>query len=215
MKVCSQESRLKRAEDYINSMISTLMTVSAILATISVGVLAIVANLNPGFTQLAITGLIVISVILFIWAFLEGRNSYGHLIWALGQETEIGFDHAREPLLKCIKILKYGLLCLGLACFIFFLDMCTLYIKPLPFMRTIKMINLKEILSTLGYVFIIIGSIGMICFATRFPFSTKIKELKSAPERLLRCLNGYQVWLWSWILIIAGSTIQLIMVWVP
>lgn len=214
MNMGLQESRVKRAEDYISNMISTMMSVSAILATISVGVLAIVSKLSPGFTKLAISGLIVVSVILFIWSFLEGRKSYGKLIWALSQETVIGFDHARLPLLKCLRILKYGLFCLGLACFVFFLDMCIPYIKSSPVMRISIMINLKEILSTLGYVFIIIGCIGMIRFATKFPLSTRIKDLESAPQRLLRYLNGYQVWLWSWILILAGSAIQLITIWV-
>ena len=214
MNEFSQESKLKRAEDYISNMISTMMSVSAILATISVGVLAIVGKLKSGFIQLTMTFLIVISVILFIWSFLQGRKSYGKLIWALSQRMEIGFDNAREPLLKCLIILKYGLLSLGLACFIFFLDMLIPYIKASPIREITKMINFKEILISLGYVFIIIGSIGMILFVVKFPLSTNLKDLKLAPERLLRYLNGYQVWLGSWISILVGSAIQILMIWI-
>ena len=207
-----QKRRLKRAEDYISNMISTMMSVSAVLATISVGVLAIVAKMNPGLAKSAIAGLIVISVIFFIWAFLEGRKSYGKLIWALSQVSVAGFDHARSPLLKCLRALKYGLFCLGSACFIFFLDMFIPFIKSTPATGIAKMINIKEVVRAVGYLFIIVGSIGMICFATKFPLSTRIKDLESSPERLLRYLNGYQVWVWSWILILAGSLIQLIMI---
>ncbi len=59
-----------------------------------------------------------------------------------------------------------------------------------------------------SYVFIILGSIGMIIFATKFPFSTSIKDLRIKGEKFIG-LNGCQVWIWSWILIIAGTFIQL------
>jgi roadblock/LC7 domain-containing protein len=54
----------------------------------------------------------------------------------------------------------------------------------------------------------------MMFFATRFPFSTAIKELKFAKERFL-CLNGYQVWQYSWLVIIIGTIGQLVALWLP
>lgn len=66
---------------------------------------------------------------------------------------------------------------------------------------------------SLSYIFIITGSIGMMVFATKFPFSTKMKDLKYASERFLG-LNGYGVWMVSWFLIILGTTIQLIVYWI-
>jgi hypothetical protein len=60
----------------------------------------------------------------------------------------------------------------------------------------------------LGYVLAITGSMGMIVFAKRFPFSSSIKDLVLARERF-GPLNGYQVWVWSWSLIIVGGILQL------
>ena len=60
-----------------------------------------------------------------------------------------------------------------------------------------------------SYVFIILGSLGMIAFATQFPFSTRIKDLVDADEKFL-CMNGYTIWLLAWSLIIAGTLIQLV-----
>lgn len=57
-------------------------------------------------------------------------------------------------------------------------------------------------------VFVVIGSIGMLIFASKFPFTTAIWELKNAKERFL-FLNGYYLWNISWGFIIAGSIIQL------
>lgn len=215
MNECTQKDRLKRAEDYISNMISTILSVSAVLITISVGILAIVAkDLNPGFAKSAIVSLIVISVILFIWTFLKGRESYGNLIWALSQESVVAFDHARLPLVKCLRSLKYGLLCIGSACFIFLLDLFIPFIRSTPAMRMRIMISPKEFLSAAGYLFIVVGSIGMICLAGKFPLFKRTKDLESASERLLRYLNGHQVWVWSWVLILVGSLIQCIIFWV-
>jgi hypothetical protein len=61
----------------------------------------------------------------------------------------------------------------------------------------------------LGYVFAIAGSAGMIMYATRFPSSTRIKDLALAIERFC-CLNGYQVWVVSWSLIVLGGILQLV-----
>jgi len=63
-------------------------------------------------------------------------------------------------------------------------------------------------LGILSYTSIIIASIGMILFSTKFPFSTNIWELKNAKERVF-WLNGCQLWVISWFLIIFGTTVQL------
>lgn len=63
-------------------------------------------------------------------------------------------------------------------------------------------------LGILSYSSIIFASIGMILFATKFPFSTSIWQLKYAKERVL-WLNGCQLWVISWFLVILGTTIQL------
>ena len=58
-----------------------------------------------------------------------------------------------------------------------------------------------------SYVFIILGSAGMIVFAMRFPFSTSLRDLIHVKKTFLR-MNGYTVWLLSWSLIIAVPGIQ-------
>lgn len=72
---------------------------------------------------------------------------------------------------------------------------------------------MRSILITVSYISIICGSIGMMVFATRFSFSSRIKDLELMPERFLG-LNGYRVWWWSWFLIILGTAIQLLDFWV-
>jgi len=63
-----------------------------------------------------------------------------------------------------------------------------------------------------SYILIILGSVGMILFATKFPFSANIKDLKHVTGKVLQ-LNGYQVWMFSWGFIIIGTAIQLIAFW--
>ena len=70
-----------------------------------------------------------------------------------------------------------------------------------------------KILFSLPYLAIMVGSIGMIIYQIKFPFSSNIDDLKLSPERFL-CLNGKQVWHLSWGLIIAGTIGQLIAFWV-
>jgi len=65
---------------------------------------------------------------------------------------------------------------------------------------------------SLSFVFIIFGSIGMIIIAKKFSFSTFNEELKFTGEKFIG-LNGNQVWNCSWILIIAGAVIQLLLYW--
>lgn len=59
-----------------------------------------------------------------------------------------------------------------------------------------------------GYLLVILGSIGMVLFAMRFPFSSRLRDLALATERL-GPFNGYQVWIGAWLLIIFGSIVQL------
>jgi hypothetical protein len=53
---------------------------------------------------------------------------------------------------------------------------------------------LIKVLVAVSYLFVIIASVGLILFATRFSLSTRIKDLKDAKERLC-CLNGYRVYI--------------------
>jgi hypothetical protein len=59
-----------------------------------------------------------------------------------------------------------------------------------------------------GYLLVILGSIGMVLFALKFPFSSSLRDLAQAMERL-GPFNGYQVWIGAWLLIIFGPIIQL------
>jgi len=68
---------------------------------------------------------------------------------------------------------------------------------------------LIKVLVAFSYLFVIIGSGGLMLFATRFPFSTRIKDLKYAHEKLCG-FDGYHVWKFSWLLIILGTMIQLV-----
>lgn len=70
-----------------------------------------------------------------------------------------------------------------------------------------------KVIVSLSFISIMLGAIGMIIFATRFTFSTRIKDLQLAEENIFG-LNGYQIWTISWILIICGTFIQLIHFWI-
>lgn len=65
-----------------------------------------------------------------------------------------------------------------------------------------------SVLYGLGYGFTILGSLGMIAFAMRFPFSTSLRDLKYHSARFLR-MNGYVVWIVSWVCILIGAVFQL------
>jgi hypothetical protein len=71
-----------------------------------------------------------------------------------------------------------------------------------------------SIILTFSYLLIVAGSIGMVLFATKFPFSTSIRELVFASERLFG-FNGHQVWKYSWAAIILGTVGQLVAYWLP
>lgn len=71
-----------------------------------------------------------------------------------------------------------------------------------------------KLFSNLVYIPIILGSIGMMLFVSRFPLSSCSEDLKLFNNRLCG-LNGYQVWRYSWFLIIAGTGLQFVwsLVW--
>jgi len=69
-----------------------------------------------------------------------------------------------------------------------------------------------KIAATMSGVLIVIGSVGMILFATKFPFSTRIRDLELSPERLLG-MNGYQVWKYAWVSIVLGAVGQALVPW--
>ena len=70
-----------------------------------------------------------------------------------------------------------------------------------------------RILGTISYLLIILGSCGMVVFATKFSLASSPWQLKLTKERFLG-LNGYQVWIVSWFSIILGTSLQLIILWV-
>jgi hypothetical protein len=212
MSSSNKDHDLERAEDNISSMLSTMMSVSAVLATISLGVLAIIEKWSSSPTKIIITGCILISAFFFLLSFRQGIVTWGTLILAI-KEKRSGFEEARKPANILLYLLLTGVSFLGIACFFFFIStfLPILNVSGITFNLKITS-NFYKIISILGYLSIIIGSVGMIFFATRFPFSTRIKDLQSVKERLFGIFNGYQVWKWSWILILIGSVTQAIMI---
>lgn len=71
---------------------------------------------------------------------------------------------------------------------------------------------LSKAVATISGLLVVLGSIGMVVFATRFPFSTRIRDLELTGERVGR-LNGYQVWKYSWFVIIGGTLGQILATW--
>ena len=106
MKGKDQKENVKRAEDYISSMINTMMSISAVLATISVAILAIIARLPYNLINLAITFFVSISAIIFISSFIRGRRSHGTIILSLLKGEEDASEKARLPLLKYVRLLN-------------------------------------------------------------------------------------------------------------
>lgn len=58
-----------------------------------------------------------------------------------------------------------------------------------------------------SYLFIIVGTAGLIILATKFPFTAFFWELRHTKESFLR-LNGYTIWILSWSIIVTGAVIQ-------
>ena len=61
----------------------------------------------------------------------------------------------------------------------------------------------------LSYLFIILGSVGMMVYVTKFPFSTSPDDA-SVDSTTFLGMKGNAVWVWSWRSIIAGTAIQLV-----
>jgi hypothetical protein len=72
--------------------------------------------------------------------------------------------------------------------------------------------RIDKIIFTVSYTLVILGSGGMIAFACKFPHFTGIWELKHTQERFL-WLNGYQVWVYSWLAILLGTVGQIVATW--
>jgi hypothetical protein len=72
-------------------------------------------------------------------------------------------------------------------------------------------------MQTLANFAVLLGSIGMIYFAMKFPFSTNLSDLKydEKAHKFLGKINGYRFWLWSWSFILLGTFLQLIIPWLP
>lgn len=65
------------------------------------------------------------------------------------------------------------------------------------------------IISGLGYIAIILGSVGMILYRKNFGFATSAHEDKLNTGKILGTpTNAYNVWMWSWGLIIGGTILQ-------
>ena len=84
----------------------------------------------------------------------------------------------------------------------------TFDVGPMP-----RPVVVRLVLTT-SYALVAVGSLAMIAFATRFPLSSRIRDLELAPERFWG-LNGYQVWKYGWSGIVVGTLGQLFSAWLP
>jgi hypothetical protein len=66
---------------------------------------------------------------------------------------------------------------------------------------------------SLSYISVIAGSLGLAAFATMFGFATNLDEYRVSEQKFIG-LNGAQVWIGSWILIIVGTVGQLVIFWI-
>ena len=68
---------------------------------------------------------------------------------------------------------------------------------------------------TVAYLTVMMGSLGLLGLVTEFSSSpTKPWEWKFVIEKALGLFDGYQVWLYSWRLIIIGTLMQLAAQWI-
>ena len=73
--------------------------------------------------------------------------------------------------------------------------------------------RIDRMIFTVSYLLVMAGSGGMVAFARKFPFASGgAWELRHTEERFLR-LNGYQVWVYSWLAILLGTAGQIIATW--
>ena len=68
---------------------------------------------------------------------------------------------------------------------------------------------LLKTLNAFSYLCVFLGSIGMLMFSVKFPFSTSMDDQKYTGITFCG-LNGKQVWQLSWIFIMVGTLIQLV-----
>ena len=64
-----------------------------------------------------------------------------------------------------------------------------------------------KVIAALGYLFVLLGSLGMIAFSLRFSFSTNLDDLKYDSTTFFR-LTGKRLWVVSWVLIGVGTFLQ-------
>jgi len=69
-----------------------------------------------------------------------------------------------------------------------------------------------KILQSLSYLLILAGSVGMMQFVQKFPFSPAMSDAEFISVRWLG-MNGKQVWRRSWGAILCGTGMQLILLW--
>jgi hypothetical protein len=85
--------------------------------------------------------------------------------------------------------------------------------NPSPLWSLVEIPNIiVKVTITVSGLLVVLGSIGMVAFATRFPFSSRIRDLELTPERVCG-LNGYEVWKYAWFVIIIGTLGQVLAGW--
>jgi hypothetical protein len=60
-----------------------------------------------------------------------------------------------------------------------------------------------------SYVLVMLGSLGMMVYATKYGFATNSDEYRLSRKKFMG-LNGAQMWRVSWVLILLGTFGQLI-----
>jgi hypothetical protein len=119
---------VKRAEDYIASMLGVVVSTVSIMATVSVMILSIIANLKPSASIILITICVLLSVLIFIYCFYLGMKSYGTLVLAV-KEGIGGFEKTTDPARKLTRLLTLGLIIFGISCCIFLFHILYSYLN--------------------------------------------------------------------------------------
>ncbi|OGI62428.1 MAG: hypothetical protein A2W18_13330 [Candidatus Muproteobacteria bacterium RBG_16_60_9] len=71
----------------------------------------------------------------------------------------------------------------------------------------------EKVISTIGQALVLLGSLGMLAFAMRFPLATGgLWEMEYASTRWLS-LKGQDVWRYSWTAILLGTVLQIAATW--
>jgi len=201
MNINYKQQRLERAENYINSYLSTMMTVLAVLITVCVGILSVITkNDSPNYFDLIIILLILISVGFFTHALWMPMSSHGTLILAV-KAGKSGYDKASQSANKFDKSFFTGLCLLAVTCLIYFIASLRSHLQFLGFPNLTALTPYyPRIIGIVSYSVLSIGSFGMICFVNKFHFSTLSKDYKLVSEKIF-WLKGSTVLILSWILI--------------